>query len=165
MMMILERLKKMIWGFVIIIGCIGLDQITKAIARSSLKPKGSITIIKNFFKFTYVENKGGAWGAFSGKLWLFIIITVFALGVMFYLLKDFNLQNNKMYSIGLCLIIAGAIGNFIDRLALKYVTDFLDFYIFGYDFPVFNVADICIVIGVFMLIVQILFFSKAEVGA
>ena len=125
----LQRLKKMIWGFVIIIGCIGLDQITKAIARSSLKPKGSITIIKNFFKFTYVENKGGAWGAFSGKLWLFIIITVFALGVMFYLLKDFNLQNNKMYSIGLCLIIAGAIGNFIDRLALKYVTDFLDFYI------------------------------------
>ena len=165
MMMILERLKKMIWGFVIIIGCIGLDQITKAIARSSLKPKGSITIIKNFFKFTYVENKGGAWGAFSGKLWLFIIITVIALGIMFYLLKDFNLQNNKMYSIGLCLIIAGAIGNFIDRLALKYVTDFLDFYIFGYDFPVFNVADICIVIGVFMLIVQILFFSKAEVGA
>ena len=155
----------MIWGFVIIIGCIGIDQITKAIARSILKPKGSITIIKNFFKFTYVENKGGAWGAFSGKLWLFIIITVIALGIMFYLLKDFNLQNNKMYSIGLCLIIAGAIGNFIDRLALKYVTDFLDFYIFGYDFPVFNVADICIVIGVFMLIVQILFFSKAEVGA
>ena len=164
-MFILERLKKMIWGFVIIIGCIGIDQITKAIARSYLKPKSSITIIKNFFKFTYVENKGGAWGAFSGKLWLFIIITVIALGVMFYLLKDFNLQTNKMYSIGLCLIIAGAIGNFIDRLALKYVTDFLDFYIFGYDFPVFNVADICIVIGVFMLIVQILFFSKAEVGA
>lgn len=164
-MFILERLKKMIWGFVIIIGCIGIDQITKAIARSYLKPKSSITIIKNFFKFTYVENKGGAWGAFSGKLWLFIIITVIALGVMFYLLKDFNLQTNKMYSIGLCLIIAGAIGNFIDRLALKYVTDFLDFYIFGYDFPVFNVADICIVIGVFMLIVQILFFSKTEVGA
>ena len=164
-MAILERLRKMIWGFIIIIGCIGIDQITKVIARSYLKPKGSITIIKNFFKFTYVENKGGAWGAFSGKLWLFIIITVIALGIMFYLLKDFNLQNNKMYSIGLCLIIAGAIGNFIDRLALKYVTDFLDFYIFGYDFPVFNVADICIVIGVFMLIVQILFFSKAEVGA
>ena len=149
----------------IVVICVLLDQITKVIARSQLKPKGSITIIKNFFKFTYVENKGGAWGAFSGKLWLFIIITVIALGIMFYLLKDFNLQNNKMYSIGLCLIIAGAIGNFIDRLALKYVTDFLDFYIFGYDFPVFNVADICIVIGVFMLIVQILFFSKAEVGA
>ena len=154
----------MIWGIVIIISCIGLDQITKAIARTSLKPKGSIKIIDNFFSFTYVENKGGAWGSFSGKLWLFIIITVCALGIMFYLLKDFDIKNNTLYSVSLCLIIAGAIGNFIDRLALKYVTDFLDFYIFGYDFPVFNVADICITIGVAMLIIQILFFSKTEAG-
>lgn len=153
----------MIWGFVIILGCIGLDQITKAIVRAHLKPKGSINIIENFFKFTYVENKGGAWGSFSGKLWLFIIVTVIALSVMFYLLKDFNLKTNPFYSVGLCLIISGAIGNFIDRIVFKYVTDFLDFYIFGYDFPVFNVADICIVIGAFMLIFQILFLSKTEV--
>jgi len=161
--LVLERLKKMIWGFVIILGCIGLDQITKAIVRTYLKPKGSINIIDNFFKFTYVENKGGAWGSFSGKLWLFIIVTILALGVMFYLLKDFNLKTNPFYSIGLSLIIAGAIGNFIDRIIFKYVTDFLDFYIFGYDFPVFNVADICIVIGSIMLIIQILFLSKGEV--
>ena len=164
-MNILERIKKMIWGFVIIIGCIGIDQITKAIARATLKPKGSVSIIKNFFSFTYVENKGGAWGSFNGLLWLFIIVTILSLGVMFYLLKDFNLKTNPIFSIGLALLIAGSIGNFIDRIAFKYVTDFLDFIIFGYDFPVFNVADICIVIGVGMLIVHLLFFSKAEVGA
>lgn len=158
--MILERIKKMIWGIVIIVFCIALDQVTKVIARVSLQPKGSVTIIKNFFKLTYVENRGGAWGVFGGNLWLFIIITIAALAFMFYLMKDFDLKNNTFYSIALVLVIAGAIGNFIDRVIFKYVTDFLDFYIFGYDFPVFNVADICITIGVFMLLAKILFFSK-----
>ena len=151
----------MIWGIVIIIGCIGLDQVSKAIVRTYLRPKVSITIIKNFFKLSYVENRGGAWGALSGKLWLFIIITLIALGFMFYLMKDFNLKTNAFYSIALVLVIAGAIGNFIDRIALKYVTDFLDFYIFGYNFPVFNVADICITIGVFMLLIKVAFSKGA----
>lgn len=164
-MNIMERMKKLIWGIVIILGCIGIDQITKLIARKSLQGKPSVPVIKDFFHFTYVENRGGAWGAFSGKLWLFIIITVFALGLMFYLMKDFDIVNNKLYSISICLIIAGAIGNFIDRIVFKYVTDFLDFYIFGYDFPVFNVADICITIGVAMLLVKIIFFYNSEPGA
>ena len=159
-MIIFERIKKMIWGIIIIIGCITIDQITKAVVRTNLRPKGSVTVIKDFFKLTYVENRGGAWGIFGGKLWLFIIITVLALGFMFYLLKDFNLKTNAFYSISLCLVIAGAIGNFIDRLFLNFVTDFLDFYIFGYDFPVFNVADICITIGVFMLMAKLLFFPE-----
>lgn len=150
----------MIWGIVIIAFCIGLDQITKVIARSYLAPRGSVTVIKNFFKFTYVENRGGAWGIFGGNLWLFIIITIASLAFMIYLMKDFNLKTNPLYSIALVLVIAGAIGNFIDRIIFKYVTDFLDFYIFGYDFPVFNVADICITIGVFMLLIKILFLSK-----
>ena len=151
--MILGRIKKMIWGIIIIVSGIVLDQITKVIARAYLQPK-------DFFKFTYVENRGGAWGAFSGKLWLFIIITLAAIGFLAYLMKDFDLKNNAFYSIALALVISGAIGNFIDRVIFKYVTDFLDFYIFGYDFPVFNVADICITIGVIMLLVKITFFSK-----
>ena len=163
--MILGKVKKMIWAFVIIICCIGVDQITKIIARTYLQPKGTITVIKNFFSFTYVENKGGAWGIFGGNLWLFIIITIGALGAMFYLLKDFDIKANPLYSISLALIIAGAIGNFIDRIILKYVTDFLDFYIFGYDFPVFNFADICITIGVALLIIKLIFFSKGEAAA
>lgn len=160
--MILGKVKKMIWAVVIIVCCIGIDQITKVIARTYLQPKGTISVIKNFFSFTYVENKGGAWGIFGGNLWLFIIITIGALGALFYLLKDFDIQNNTLYSLSLTLIIAGAIGNFIDRIIFKYVTDFLDFYIFGYDFPVFNFADICIVIGVGLLIIKLIFFSKGE---
>ena len=158
------RFKKMIWGLIIIFGSIVLDQVTKILARSFLQPKGSISIIKNFFHFTYVENRGGAWGVLGGKLIVFIIITVISLAIMIYLLKDFDIKNNSLYSIGLCLMIAGTIGNFIDRIIFHYVTDFLDFYIFGYDFPVFNVADICITCGVALLIIKILFFSSSETG-
>lgn len=154
----------MIWGLIIIFGSIVLDQVTKILARSFLQPKGSISIIKNFFHFTYVENRGGAWGVLGGKLIVFIIITVISLAIMIYLLKDFDIKNNPLYSIGLCLMIAGTIGNFIDRIIFHYVTDFLDFYIFGYDFPVFNVADICITCGVALLIIKILFFSSSETG-
>lgn len=163
--MILGKVKKMIWGVLIIIGLVAIDQITKIIARTFLQPRGSIQIIKDFFHFTYVENKGGAWGIFGGNLTLFIVITIISLGAMIFFFKDFNLKADPLYSISLCLLIAGTIGNFIDRIIFKYVTDFLDFYIFGYDFPVFNVADICIVIGVGLLVVKILFFSKGEVSA
>ena len=165
--MILGKVKKMIWAFVIIICCIGVDQITKIIARTYLQPKGTITVIKNFFSFTYVENKGGAWGIFGGNLWLFIIITIGALGAMFYLLKDFDIKKFPFSSIGVSLMLGGTIGNFIDRLFNGFVVDFFDFIIFGYDYPIFNVADICLVVGAIMLILQIIisrdfFFEKKE---
>lgn len=155
----MEKIKKMIIGIVIIIILIIIDQITKYIARHSLE-NNSVVIIKNFFNLTLVKNTGGAWGFLAGKLWLFIITTLIALGGMFYFFKDFDLKTNTLFSIALCLLIAGAIGNFIDRLFIGYVTDFLDFKIFGYDFPVFNVADICITLGVITLLIKLLFFSK-----
>lgn len=155
----MEKIKKMIIGIVIIIILIIVDQITKYIARHSLE-NNSVIVIKNFFNLTLVKNTGGAWGFLAGKLWLFIITTLIALGGMFYFFKDFDLKTNTLFSIALCLLIAGAIGNFIDRLFISYVTDFLDFKIFGYDFPVFNVADICITLGVITLLIKLLFFSK-----
>lgn len=155
----MEKIKNMIIGIVIIIILIIIDQVTKYITRHTLE-NNSIVVIKNFFNLTYVKNTGGAWGVLGGKLWLFIIITLVALGGMFYFFKDFDLKSNILFSIALCLLIAGAIGNFIDRLFIGYVTDFLDFNIFGYDFPVFNVADICITLGVIALLIKLLFFSK-----
>lgn len=159
----MDKIKKMVIGIGIILILIIIDQITKYITRSSLKESQSIVIIKDFFNITFVKNTGGAWGVFAGNLWLFILITLVSLGGMFYFFKDFDLKNNTLFSIAICLLIAGAIGNFIDRLFLKYVTDFLDFKIFGYDFPVFNVADICITLGVATLLIKLIFFSKGIV--
>lgn len=156
------RLKKMYIGIIIIIFLIGIDQITKFIARKYLAPKGSVPIINNFFSFTYVENQGGAWGTLSGKYWFFICITIVALGVLGYLFKDIDLKQNTLYSIGLCLLIAGTIGNFIDRIVFKFVTDFIHFNFFGYNFPVFNIADICLTCGVIAIIIKVLFMKEVE---
>ena len=71
-------------------------------------------------------------------------------------LKDVNFQTKKLYSIAVILLIAGAIGNFIDRMVYKEVIDFIDFIIFGYDFPIFNIADICLVIGMIMFGIDVL---------
>lgn len=158
-----ERIKKMVIGFLIIVISIILDQLTKYLARTHLESAGSITIIKGFFNLTYVENRGAAWGMLSGKLWLFYVITFVSLFVMGYLFKDFNIKDNALYSIGLALVIGGTIGNFIDRAIFKYVTDMFDFYIFGYNFPVFNIADICLTCGVFLIVIKLIFFSKAGV--
>lgn len=151
------KVKKMILGIGLILLGIAIDQITKYIAIVQLRDQPSVPVIKSFFELTYVENTGGAWGALGGHLWLFITVTIIALGIFAYLMKDFNLQTHPFYSISLILIITGTIGNFIDRLFRGFVVDFLNFYIFGYDFPVFNFADMCLTVGVGILLVDIIF--------
>ena len=88
-------------------------------------------------------------------MWFFYIITAVALGAMFYFFKDTK-ENEWWLRLAIILLIAGTLGNFIDRLTLQYVRDFLDFVIFGYDFPVFNLADVFIVLGVILLIISII---------
>ena len=92
----------------------------------------------------------------KNKIWT--AITVVALLIYGYLYKDCNFKNLFIYSVALSLIVGGTFGNFIDRVFKDgKVTDFLDFIIFGYDFPIFNVADMCLVIGVFLFGFDILF--------
>lgn len=153
----------MIIAIIIIIFGIILDQVTKHIAVVELRNTPQVTIIKDFFYLTYVENKGGAWGIFQGKLWLLIIVTVISLAAFTYLMKDFDLKQHTFYSIAMTMIIIGTIGNLIDRLFRGFVIDFLNFYIFGYDFPVFNVADICLTVGVFILIIDVLFGKSGHI--
>lgn len=153
-----EKINHILIGLAFVIIGIILDQVTKALAVANLKGKPPVKVIKNFFYLTYTENDGAAWGIFEGKLWLFYIITILALGLFVYMLKDFDLKNNLLYSISLAIIISGTFGNFIDRVFRKYVVDFIDVDIFSYkSFPIFNVADIFLTVGVALLLFDILF--------
>lgn len=113
----------------------------------------SITVIENFLYITSHRNRGAAWGILQGQMWFFYIITVVVIvGIVYYMAKYAKGKNLLGLSLG--LLLGGAIGNFIDRLFRKEVVDFVDTYIFGYDFPIFNVADSALVIGVALLMIQ-----------
>ena len=138
----------------IIIGVlIILDQITKYMVQIS-QPL-SIEVIPNFFYITYVKNDGAAWNMLAGKQTFLSLLAAVAIGVMLYfLLKQKQSHSAKLNQIALACMIAGAAGNLIDRLVLNYVRDFLHFYPFGYDFPVLNIADTALTIGVILLILE-----------
>lgn len=163
-----ETLKNVNWisvaislGIVLIL--IGIDQYTKFLIETKMNYGQSIEVIHNFFSITSHRNTGAAWGVGSGKLGFFVAITIVAFLVYIVLYKNVDFKKMTIYSIGLSLIVAGTIGNFIDRVAKDgKVTDFLDFLIFGYDFPIFNVADMCLVIGVGLFIFDILFGKTGE---
>ena len=146
----------MYW-ILLIIGLIGLDQWTKWYFFINKESFDKVEIIKDFFYLTYLENRGAAFGILQNFRWFFIISTLVALVLM---IKFFLKHNNKLSRLALSFLIAGALGNFIDRLFRGYVVDFLDFYPFGYDFPIFNVADICVNIGVALLFIFIIFIYK-----
>ncbi|MEG2017943.1 MAG: signal peptidase II [Clostridium sp.] len=133
-----------------------LDRLTKKWAVASLKGNDAIVVIKDFFGFEYLENRGAAFGMLQNKQWLFIIITTIVVIFMIgYLIK--RKPTFKLTYISMALIIAGAIGNLIDRIAYKYVIDFiLVHYKDVYYFPTFNVADICVCVGTFFLLICIL---------
>lgn len=133
-----------------------LDQVTKQLIANSMKLFERIEVINNFFYISSHRNDGGAWGILGGEMLIFYFITALAFVLFYYLIKEANFENKKLYSFSIILLISGAIGNFIDRLLFGYVVDFLDFYIFGYDFPTFNVADIALVVGVTIFAFDIL---------
>ena len=161
---IILMMKKRVWQVLLIGLLIGSDQLTKIYAEIALKGQPSLTIIKNFFYLTYAENNGAAWSILRGQLTFFIITGIIALVCFIY----WYLKTGRVLSqFALSLIIAGTIGNMIDRLYRGSVRDFLDFYIFTYDFPIFNIADSCLTIGVILMILDIMieegiWFKKAE---
>lgn len=133
---------------------IGIDQLTKILITTNLTLNQTMTIIPHFFDLTYVRNFGGAWSILSGHLIFFYLITIIALVVMF---GFYHYTNKIEIKVGLTLMIAGTIGNFIDRLCFGYVRDFLAFDLAGYHFPVFNFADMLLVIGVIIICIMELF--------
>ncbi len=131
-----------------------LDQVSKSLVRAYYQVGKSTTIIKNFLSITYVENTGAAWGLFSNNLFLIIAITIIASLIIYKFMYSFksNLRNNLAFG----LVIGGLFGNLADRIIFGFVRDFIDIQIFSYDYPVFNVSDIAIVIGIILLIIAII---------
>ncbi len=148
--------KKLIVPVAIVLGIILLDQVTKQIIINNFEVGERKTVISNFFHITSHRNLGAAWGILEGKMWFFYIMTVIAIGVIGYFLRKFNSKENPFMFYGLLLALGGTFGNFIDRIIYKEVVDFLDFNIFGYDYPTFNIADMALVIGVIMIGIDVL---------
>lgn len=135
----------------IILLCI--DQISKLLVVNLLTKTDSITIIKNFFYLTYINNDGAAFSILVGKRIFLILIAVLVIVMLIRYIKKNNIQN-KLELVSISLIIGGSLGNLMDRVIRGYVIDFLDFKIFNYNFPIFNLADTFIVIGVFLLLLK-----------
>ena len=144
--------------FILTIFIIISDQITKLMAISHLKTSPPYIVLDNFFQFHYVENYGAAFGILQNKKLFFVIITLAVIvAITFFLMKNYH-QMNIFMRIGLSMLLGGAIGNFIDRLRLGYVVDFISFRLINrYDFPVFNIADIFIVAGTGLILILVLF--------
>ena len=135
-----------------------IDQIIKYFIVTDLKPVGTVNVLGDVFKLTYVENRGVAFGMFSGMHWVFIVLTSLLLAaIIFYMFK--KRPSGKFFYITVALIIGGGVGNLIDRVFLNYVVDYLSLSFFP---PVCNFADYCITVGVVLLAVYLLFFADRD---
>ncbi len=142
-----------------------LDQLSKWLAVILLEGQPSFYLIPGVLRFTYVENRGAAFGMLADNRWVFLVLStltiVCLLGFMIY-----SKPQSRLERAGLALVLAGGIGNMIDRVLLGYVIDFIDFCAFPKLWNwVFNVADSCICIGVGLLIIYIIKLSVSEYKA
>ena len=131
-----------------------IDQLTKVLSLNYLKLNESVILINNFFSLHLVYNKGASWSILYGKRFFLVFVTLI---VFFILVKYLNkCRENIINILAFSFIIGGLLGNLIDRIFRSYVIDFFSFKIFNYYFPVFNVADIFLVVGSFFLLISIL---------
>lgn len=148
--------KTVVLSLIVSVILIIIDQITKVWALDVLKPEGTIEFIPGFLQFTYVENRGAAFGMFQqATIPLALVSTIVIAVLIFALLKGYVKSSYLIWT--LALIIAGGAGNVIDRFYRGFVVDFLDVQIsFLRNFPVFNFADCCVTVGGFMLLIYLL---------
>lgn len=137
-----------------------LDQLTKFIVHSTMNLYDSIQVVPYLLNFTYIRNEGIAFGIyFEGAETIFIVLPILITIYLFYLLKNEDFQD-KFSQIALFLIIAGAVGNIIDRIFRGYVVDFIDFHLNGMHWYVFNIADSSVTIGLIFLLYSSIIINK-----
>ena len=157
----ISQIKKLIIYVLSVIVLVALDQITKAWAVAQLKGQPSIVLIKGVLEFFYIQNDGAAWGMLSGGRIFFLITTPVIVILLACII--FKTPNTKKYApllVVITILTAGALGNYIDRLLNGYVHDFIYFSLV--DFPVFNVADMYVVISVILFSILFLFVYKDD---
>lgn len=156
-------MKKNIFYLLFIFMFLLLDQISKTLVALHLNLYESKSVIPGFFNLTHVQNKGAIFGFFShlDSFWIYAILTVASLAafvlVAYYFIK--TPSSDTFLKLSLSLILAGALGNLIDRIFRGSVIDFLDFYVKDWHWPVYNIADSCVSIGA-VLLIYIFFFRK-----
>lgn len=150
-----------------IISCLGLavfvalDQLTKVLAVHFLKDKAPFVLIDNVLEFYYLENSGAAFGILQGKIIFFLISFIVVIFLFVIFARRVPLTKHFL-PLRACIlfIMAGALGNMIDRLRFQYVIDFIYFKLI--DFPIFNVADIYVTVSVIVLVLLIFFYYKED---
>ncbi len=143
----------MLWLPIIMgVGTFAVDRLSKYLVAANMRLGQSIPVIENIFHITFKTNDGAAFSILSGKIPFLIFATLLIIGalVAFIIVKK---PKSKIFGIAVSLIISGAMGNLVDRIALGYVIDFLDARFI--DFPIFNFADICVVFGAALFCIYI----------
>ncbi|MCO7128113.1 signal peptidase II [Sporolactobacillus shoreicorticis] len=141
-----------------------IDQLSKYLVVHNMALGESTPIIPGFFYWTSVRNNGAAWSMLEGQFIFFFIITVIVLAVVVYYMQKLG-RKQPLLGISLGIIMGGTLGNFVDRLFRGEVVDFIHFYIVRYSFPVFNLADSSLFIGVVLLIIYLFLDGKKENNA
>lgn len=148
-------------GVIALVLLIALDQLTKQLAAQYLYQKDSIEIIPGVFELSFLMNRGAAFGIMQNQQYFFAAVTGIVLCILVYAyIRIPAVKKYTPFHVLLVLLMAGAVGNFLDRVRLGYVIDF--FYFKLIDFPIFNVADCYVVISVGLLSVLLLFIYKEE---
>ena len=127
-----------------------LDQLSKLLVLNNIR--NNVEIIKNLFYLTYTQNDGAAFSILIGKRIFLILITITIIGLIIYYIKKNNVKD-KTNLLAFSLILGGSLGNLLDRIVRGYVIDFVSVKIFNYNFPIFNLGDTFICIGVFLLLI------------
>ncbi|MGL6247806.1 MAG: signal peptidase II [Culicoidibacterales bacterium] len=147
--------------YLITVGVIAVDQITKYLVATYMQVGEQIVVIPDFFTITSHRNTGAAFSILEGKMDFLLLVTIFALGFFIYLIEQYRKTNTGLV-IALAVMLGGAIGNFIDRLFVGEVVDFFAFQFGSYHFAIFNVADIALSLGVIAFAVLLLFTGQDE---
>lgn len=159
-------MKTYIKGFTFIFICVLLDQVTKHYFKASYTGVDTV-FIRGLIEFSYAENTGMSFGLLKGQTFLFMIITLFALGLFGYLFLDIEFKTKKVYSIAIVLLIAGTLGNAIDRVFLRYVIDFMHFPFLDGPLSLLNIpnfynnfADMYLSIALVLIFIDTIFLEQ-----